>query len=132
ARSGNGLVGSVAAYFAALLAKETAIVFPVVIFAVSLSASACQSISQDQLTSYVPCYATWRRSLRHTLPFVAATGLYLLMRLNALGVAVSAKTQQLPRMSVILSWPAILWFYARVLFWPWRPYSFADPIVIDT
>jgi tetratricopeptide (TPR) repeat protein len=35
-------------------------------------------------------------------------------------------------MSVILSWPAILWFYAKVLFWPWRPYSFADPTVIGT
>jgi hypothetical protein len=131
--SGKWLVASVAAYFAALLAKETAIVFPVVIIAVSLSSSAWQSVSpREQPTRSVPGYATWKRSLRHTLPFIAATGFYLLLRLNALGTAVAAKTQQLPLMSVILSWPAILWFYAKVLFWPWRPYSFADPTVIGT
>ena len=126
ADSGKWLVASVAAYFAALLAKETAIVFPVVIIAVSLSSSTRPTVSpKSQPTS-------WKRSLRHTLPFIAATGLYVLLRLNALGTAVAAKTQQLPQMSVILSWPAILWFYTKAIFWPWRPYSFADPIVIST
>jgi protein O-mannosyl-transferase len=131
-KSGKWLVVSAAAYFAALLAKETAIVFPVIIFAVSLSSSAQQSASQDQPTKDVAGGATWKRLLRHTLPFIAATGLYLLLRFNALGVAVAANTQQIPRTSVILSWPAILWFYTKAIFWPWRPYSFADPITVGT
>jgi hypothetical protein len=130
AKSGKWLVASVAAYFAALLAKETAIVFPVVIFAVGLNSSASQSASQNQANRIGPSYGTWKQSARHTVPFIIATGLYLLLRLNALGVAVAANTQQLPWTSVVLSWPAILWFYAKALFWPWRPHSFADPIVI--
>src|SRR5947207_10558506 len=90
-KSGKWLLASVAAYFAALLAKETAIVFPVVIFAVSLNSSAIPSASQDPPDRNVPSSGTWKRLLRHTLPFIAATGLYLLLRFNALGVVVSAK-----------------------------------------
>ena len=131
-KSGRWMVVSVAAYLAALLAKETATVFPVIIFAFSLSSSAQQSGSQDQPTKNVPGDVIWERLLRHTLPFIAATGLYLLLRFNALGVAVAANTQEIPRTSVILSWPAILWFYAKAIFWPWRPYSFADPIIVGT
>ena len=131
-KSGKWLVVSVAAYFAALLAKETAIVFPVIIFAVSLSSSAQQAPPQDQPSKKVPGDTIWKRLLRHTLPFIAATGLYLLLRFNALGVAMAANTQQIPRTSVVLSWPAILWFYTKAIFWPWRPYSFSDPIIVGT
>jgi tetratricopeptide (TPR) repeat protein len=33
---------------------------------------------------------------------------------------------------VLLSWPATLWFYVKVLFWPIRSRAFADPILADS
>jgi tetratricopeptide (TPR) repeat protein len=38
----------------------------------------------------------------------------------------------LPLTTVLLSWPATLWFYVKVLFWPVRPRAFADPNLADT
>jgi hypothetical protein len=66
---------------------------------------------------------------RRTIPFLCAAGLYLLMRLNALSGKLSASTQNLPWSTVLLSWPRILWFYLKVMSWPARSYSFADPIL---
>jgi hypothetical protein len=53
------------------------------------------------------------------------------MRFNALGSTLGAATQHLSWRTVILSWPATLWFYMKVLFWPVRSYSFADPTLVE-
>jgi tetratricopeptide (TPR) repeat protein len=37
----------------------------------------------------------------------------------------------LPWKTVVLSWPATLWFYLKVMLWPVRSYAFADPVLID-
>ncbi|HXY50024.1 MAG TPA: tetratricopeptide repeat protein [Terriglobales bacterium] len=129
-RQGKWLAASVAAYFVALLAKETAIVFPVVILALNLRSTPRQMALQDRSRADGGNSGRWTQALRQTLPFIAVTGMYLVLRLGALG-GMGAATQHLPWSTVVLSWPAILWFYLRVLLWPRKSYSFADPILIE-
>lgn len=80
------LLASAAAFLAALLAKETAIVLPAVIFAAALNTS---SGGPEQArrsagigTDYCRRLAT---ALREVLPFLGAIVVYLLCRSNALG-----------------------------------------------
>jgi len=113
-----------------MMAKETAIVLPAIIFAVALVAPA------DSRRAAAPAeHAIQVRmvsALRETLPFLVATVVYLLLRRNALGGQISPLTQHLPWSTVLLSWPATLWFYLKVLLWPVRSYGFADPTLADT
>jgi protein O-mannosyl-transferase len=117
------LLTSAIAYFAALLAKETAIVVPVIIFALAFREASI--IAADSLGARI------KRALLSTLPFVAATAVYLLLRVNALNGQIATATQHLPWKTVVLSWPATLWFYVKVMLWPTRSYAFADPTLID-
>ena len=122
---------SVLAYFAALLAKETAIVFPAVIFALSLASTRVKATGANRLKTDPGSASRWAQALAQTAPFLLVTGLYLLMRLSAFAGKLAAATQQLPWTTVILSWPSILWFYVKVMFWPGKPHSFADPILVS-
>lgn len=114
------LVASAAVCFAALLAKETSIIFPVLIFALPLLVPRGENGDADFRVRL-------RRALRHTVPFLCVTGLYLLMRFHALGGKLASRTQSLPWSTVLLSWPATLWFYVKVLLWPDHSHAFADP-----
>lgn len=114
------LVASAAVCFAALLAKETSIIFPVLIFALQLLVPRGENGDADFRVRL-------RRALRHTVPFLCVTGLYLLMRFHALGGKLASRTQSLPWSTVLLSWPATLWFYVKVLLWPDHSRAFADP-----
>lgn len=114
------LVASAAVCFAALLAKETSIIFPVLIFALPLLVPRGENGDADFRVRL-------RRALRHTVPFLCVTGLYLLMRFHALGGKLASRTQSLPWSTVLLSWPATLWFYVKVLLWPDHSRAFADP-----
>jgi hypothetical protein len=124
------LAASVAAYFAALLAKETAIIFPVVIVGLNLCLKPTLDSPKGHGRSAV---ASTRVSgaFRHVVPFLCVTLLYLAMRFSALGSTLGAATQHLSWSTVMLSWPATLWFYVKVLFWPVRSYSFADPTLVE-
>lgn len=128
--SGLWFVASLAAYFAALSAKETAIVFPMVILVIALSAS------ESQLTGKVQSRTnrtdTPRRALIHLAWFAVVTLLYLLLRWNALAGNLAAATQHLPWSTIVLSWPATLWFYVKAILWPVGSYSFADPDLISS
>jgi len=57
--------------------------------------------------------------------------IYLLLRIHALGVVLGARTQTLPLSTVLLSWPAVFFFYVRVLLWPVHSYAFADPTLVE-
>ena len=118
------LVASAAVCFAALLAKETAIVLPVVIFVLALLMPQRESADADFGVRIM-------LALRQTIPFLCVTALYLLMRLNALGGRLGSRTQLLPWSTILLSWPATLWFYVKVLFWPDHSYAFADPALAE-
>jgi len=130
--SSRWLLGSAAVYFVALLTKETAIVFPAVIFLLALFvvpavARGSTARKGDELGPRIRL----REALRQILPFVVVTILYFLLRLNALGGTFGAQSQHLSWRTVLLSWPSVLWFYVRALLWPVRSYSYADPTLIE-
>jgi hypothetical protein len=122
------LIASATACLAAQMAKETAIVLPAVFFAAALIIPLGRrgriKAANGEGASFAAQLAS---AFRETLPFLGVTVVYLLLRLNALGGRFSSRTQHLPWTTVLLSWPATLWFYVKVLFWPVRPRAFADP-----
>jgi hypothetical protein len=122
---------SLAACFGALLAKETAIVLPVALFAAALRIPASSAAMPDVKKGIEYSCNRLLSALRQMLPFLSVTLLYLILRAKALKGRLSPLTQHLPWQTVLLSWPATLWFYVKVLFWPVRPRAFADPILTD-
>jgi hypothetical protein len=139
ANSTGWIIASAAVCLAALMAKETAVVLPALLFAMALVMGIVKPESSNKpgrgVASTVVS-AKFRNQLvsafRQTVPFLAVTVAYLLLRLNALKGQLSPPTQHLPWSTVLLSWPATLWFYVRVLFWPVRSRAFADPILADS
>ncbi|HEY2545994.1 MAG TPA: hypothetical protein VGI46_08010 [Candidatus Acidoferrum sp.] len=140
------LIASAAACLLALMAKETAIILPAVLFTVAFAMPSNKPATREtknetkhraeekSLTQQeTPSLGTRLLSaVRQTLPFLAVTVVYLLLRLNALNGQLATLTQHLPWKTVLLSWPATLWFYVKVLFWPIRSRAFADPALADT
>ncbi|MGB2624212.1 MAG: hypothetical protein WA857_01770 [Candidatus Acidiferrum sp.] len=127
------LIASVVACLAALMAKETAVILPVVLFGLALitplHAVEGKDAASERKTGLGPRLLS---AFRQMLPFAVVTVAYLLLRLHALGEHLSPLTQHLPWKTVVLSWPATLWFYVKVLFWPLRSRAFADPSVEQT
>ena len=133
------IIASAALCLVALMAKETAIVLPAMIFAMALMTGfrPAEPFHKAARKEAAPRKRTEFRirlvsAFRQTLPYLAVTAVYLALRVNALKGHLSPSTQHLPWTTVLLSWPAVLWFYGKVLFWPVRSYAFADPILADT
>jgi hypothetical protein len=124
------LIASALAYFVALLAKETAIVFPAVILALALIAEINLPTTSDG--SRRNHNEARRREFLPVAVFAVVSLLYLLIRWSVLGGKLAPATQHLPWSTVMLSWPATLWFYVRAMIWPVKSYSFADPMLIDS
>jgi len=98
-RSAEWLIVSAAVCFAALLAKETAIIFPAVILALELFMARgrpAQTSGDANLGVHVV------QAFRHVAPFVFVTVFYLLLRFHALGGKLGSDTQHLPWSTVIL------------------------------
>ena len=129
ANPGLARLSAAGLYFLALATKETAILFPAVIFSLALCRE--PAASPDVKTGKTGLKARLLNGIGDVLPFVCATALYLLLRFHALGGRLSSSTQHLPWRTVVLSWPAVLWFYVKAMLWPVRSYSFADPIVVE-
>ena len=125
------LLGATAAYFVALLAKETAIVFPLIIFAMGMLLPQKDEAGKSKAPPNVSLRQRMTTGLLHVVPFAVATVIYLLLRANALGGKLTAVTQHLPWKTVVLSWPATLWFYLQTIVWPVQSHSFADPMLIQ-
>ncbi|HZR57414.1 MAG TPA: tetratricopeptide repeat protein [Terriglobales bacterium] len=127
------ITASVITCLAALMAKETAIVLPVILFALALIVP-FGKVGEDQAQGAKSLNSRTRAisAFRETLPFLCATVIYLFLRVNALKGQSIALTQHLPWSTVLLSWPATLWFYVKVLLWPVRSYAFADPSLTET
>ena len=130
--SSGWLVASVLACLAALMAKETAIVLPVVLFALALTMPFTRHDASEAAAGAVAgLQIQLAAAFRKTLPFLCVTAAYLLLRFHVLGGKLSPPTQSLPWKTVLLSWPATLWFYVKVLFWPVRQRAFADPYLAE-
>jgi protein O-mannosyl-transferase len=113
----------------ALLAKETAVVLPVIIFVVSMVFGK-NEIGNE--ATPINLRTRFVGALRESIPFIVATAIYLLLRLNALSGRIGNLTQHLSWRTILLSVPATLWFYVKVLVWPIRSYAFADSSQTDT
>jgi fumarate reductase subunit D len=91
------LIASAAAGLAALLAKETAIVLPVVIFVLALCVPrgefALRSAAKD---SDVRLHTRLIDALRQAVPFAGVSLVYFLLRFHALGGKLGSLTQHLP------------------------------------
>lgn len=108
----------------ALLSKETALVLPAIIFAISMVFG-----KQDAPINLRPRFL---RALRESVPFIVVTVIYFLLRFHALSGRLGTLTQHLSWRTILLSVPATLWFYVKVLLWPIHSYAFADSIPIDS
>ena len=94
----------------ALLSKETAAVLPLLIFAAVLVESQPPGVSQ-------PALRRFGLAIRESAPYVLVALFYLFVRSRALhGFSHPAISLSWARM--FLTWPAVLWFYARHLLLP--------------
>lgn len=123
------LLASAAVCFLTMLAKETAIVLPIIIFLLTLFMLRGEAHTGTAESGGVRFATRFKAAVRLTLPFASVTVLYLFMRFHALGGKVGSFTQHLPWRTAVLSSPAILWFYVKVLLWPVRSYAYGDPIL---
>jgi len=126
------LIASAILSFVALLAKETGMLFPFVLFAAAWMNPLAPNSAKSSVGDASPLKGRLLSAFRNTLPYLCVTAIYVGMRLYALKGQFSPHTQHLPLRTVLLSIPAILWFYTKVLFWPVRSHAFADPILVDT
>ncbi|HKF26712.1 MAG TPA: hypothetical protein VKB24_12060, partial [Candidatus Acidoferrum sp.] len=99
---------SLACYAAGLLAKETAMVFPAIVFAYACFAGADGPDSGLRRL---------RGPLREALPFAAVALLYLLLRRAVLGSTVQTVAWAGLKITAATA-PSLLLFYARQLVWP--------------
>ena len=122
------LIAAASVCFLTLLAKETAIILPIIIFLLTLRIlqGGIAQTGKVKGEDFGLATVLWS-ALRSTLPITCATILYLFMRFHAFGGKLVSATQHLPWRTVLLSWPAILWFYAKALVWPMRSYAYGDP-----
>ncbi len=126
------LIASAAVCLVTLFAKETAILLPVVILALALFRPRGEPAPVGPAESKRADFGyRLAKALHEIIPFACVTVLYLLIRFHALGGMLSSQTQHLPWNTVLLSWPATLWFYVKVLLWPIRSHAFADPVLVE-
>ncbi len=121
-------IASAVVCFAALLSKETALVLPFFVLALAL----LSAVSLPDHTGTTPSARLRIFAVtRQVYPFLIVTVLYLLLRVNALKGSFIPQTQHLPWTTVLWSWPEMLWFYIKVIFWPARSRAFADPTLTN-
>jgi protein O-mannosyl-transferase len=109
-RKAPALAVSLGSFALAMLSKETAIVLPLFIFALAL---VNRSDAFD--VSGMPQKIT--TALRATVPFILLSLIYLGLRYHALG-SLAHSTISISWTEVFLTWPSVLWFYARHLILP--------------
>jgi tetratricopeptide (TPR) repeat protein len=99
--------GAVLLYAMALLCKETAVVFPVLVFGTELIYARNRAKAGAGL----------RTSLRAVLPFGVVTVIYLVARTLILKGLPHTRTP-LSNLTILYTWPTYAWSYLRLLVWP--------------
>lgn len=102
-------VGSVICFALALLSKETAIVLPLLIFIYAFLAD-----TDGEQRSIL---ARVNRSIIDASPYMVVSAIFIGVHYLALG-ALEYKVAPVPRSTVLLTAPSILWFYIRLLIFP--------------
>jgi Tfp pilus assembly protein PilF len=110
ARARLSLITSIALYSLATFAKETALVLPGIILVYEWAHRSAQS-------SFDPTIKRLMQSFTRVTPYLAITIVYLAARAVALkGLGHAQSTLDLS--TLVMTWPAVLWFYVKQLFWP--------------
>jgi Flp pilus assembly protein TadD len=117
------LVASLAFYVVAMLAKETALVLPAIIFCYQwlypsgITDETCEPISgrRERLLTATKSIA----------PYLSLTVLYLVARFFALK-GLGHSITRIPFQVIIYTWPSLLLFYVRSLIWPFGLSAFYD------
>ncbi len=120
------LILSVVCCLAALLTKETAVILPPILFLtlVVLHPTPQDSTQgQQRLASFLSRFVF---AFRYTALFFCMLILYFLLRLNAFRGSLGSASQHLPLTTLLVSIPGILWFYVKVVFWPFRSWAFGN------
>jgi tetratricopeptide (TPR) repeat protein len=107
---------SLALYCAAMFAKETALILPILVCA------------YEWIYGSEGCWGRFiraRRALLRAAPYVALTCVYLFIRALALS-GLSHAVTPLPKSTILLTWPSLIWFYVKLLFWPVGLSAFYD------
>jgi protein O-mannosyl-transferase len=108
-------VGSIACYAAALLSKETAIVFPAIVFVYALAGMQDTGTRENTGDRFANRPVT--SALREIFPFLVVTTIYLMARYAVLR-GVTPQTHWLSTRDALLTAPFALVFYLRHLLWP--------------
>ena len=108
------LVASIVLYILACLSKETAVVLPLIIFA-------CEFLwSQNDIDPAKRCFGTsFLQATKTAAPYLMVFVVYLCARLFALQGFQNTKEPH-SYLSMVLTWPSVLWFYIEHLFLPMR------------
>lgn len=102
--SGKAYIAAVFLFALAILAKEAAILFPLLVFLlVLLWSGEEQPLSQAKIL----------RAGRYALPFIVVALLYLAARVAILGQLFSERPWQQPLLNVLLTLPSVVVFYLR-------------------
>ncbi len=104
---------SVACFALALLTKETAATFLLMVIACEMALGAGAVASRAA------------RALRASFAWIATVAVYLLVRRAALG-ELGHQQGAMPLATILTSVPALLWFYCRHLLWPYPLAEFYD------
>jgi len=112
---------SLVSFALALLAKETAIVFMLLVLGCELARAAGEASIPRRLG----------RGLVSSLPWSGIAVSYLLVRRAVLGSLGHTQARLEPAV-VLKTLPELLWFYARHLFWPWRLAEFYDVFYVNS
>jgi protein O-mannosyl-transferase len=97
-------------YLLALLVKETAVVFPLLLFVTACVYRPRSDSSMGRL----------KTTGKFVLPFLLVTAVYLVARLIVMGQLAGSRPWQRPLLDVLLSLPGVLTFYLRQLLLPIR------------
>jgi tetratricopeptide (TPR) repeat protein len=133
-RSRRWLAASLALYALAMLVKETALVLPLLILSSRWLAlepgEAGGSMQWLRPLPYGRGLHRFAASLQDTLPYIVMTIPYLMARFLALR-GLHHPLAELPVVTIISTWPSLLWLYLRHLFWPVDLRAFYDLTYVE-
>jgi Tfp pilus assembly protein PilF len=106
-----------------VLAKEQGVVLAAVVFAYEFILKQPNPAADGGPEE--PAARSWRRIMAarlreatiRTLPFLVVTALYLSLRVIVLG-AIGRSLTPISVVTMILTWPSLLWSYIKILIWP--------------
>jgi protein O-mannosyl-transferase len=125
-RSRFWLILSLFLYAIGLLEKETAIIFPIIIFAYVIMFE----IRIEERESLRDRIKKWQIGILRIAPYLLISCIYLVVRVIVLK-GLSHKAVQLSTMTTVCTWPSIFWGHFKLLVWPVKLSAFYDSSYVN-